>query len=463
MWFSRGFLVALVVANPACRSKSKFSPALSESVPATLTVDSACQDYRSVLTKITSLTGMSVDSDLDQALAKYCALSIPSEVDPNFGRRLLEDLMAQKWGGEITDFIATADLLFQDNDPKYKQENEASFRAVKDTLDKLRQSINGLVVKYNPGFALLDAAELRGNYRGKGLVVAVFDVFDDEQLSKQRNFYKGAQIEQLVRFGNSVALSHGNIVVDVLLTIAPELTVVPVSATSAKYNDGMRFIVGRGDVTVVNMSRAFLGTAKDSAVDPEFAFLMDQMSQEKIVIKALGNTGADLLGTLNSRRQAAGLGPVGDLTTYDSNLITSYLQLITNKSMSAPHLIFAENMTVFAEQISLTATVPGGDEAAQSRTVGAPADGVFSWSTDNFESGSSFAAPQLSAISALLFEACVKLRPATRQQCLDSVASALKSSAQRPGITRPGLSPFEVGLGLVRGDKALSLLKKNDL
>ena len=89
---------------------------------------------------------------------------------------------------------------------------------------------------------------------------------------------------------------------------------------------------------------------------------MDQMSREKIVIKALGNTGADLSGALNSRRQAAGLGPVGDLTTYDSSLIKSYLERVNNQSMAAPNLIFAENMTIFADQISLTATVPGGNE-----------------------------------------------------------------------------------------------------
>ena len=451
MRFPIGFMVTVFVASSACRSKARSSTALTEAVPAPVTVDSACADYESALTKITTLTGMSADSDLDQALAKYCSLSIPSEVDPKFGRMLLDDLMAQKWGGEITDFVATADLLFQDHEPKFKQDNDAAFRAAKDILDKLRLSMNRLVGNYNPGFVLLDAADLRGKYQGKGIVVAVFDLFDDEQLSKQRGFYKGAQIERLVRFGNPVALNHGNIVVDVLLSLAPELTVVPVSATSSKYNEGMRFIVDRGDIAVVNMSRAFLGTAKDSVVDPEFALILDQMSREKIVIKALGNSGADLSGTLNSRRQAAGLGPVGDLTTYDSGLIKSYLERVTNQSMAAPNLIFAENMTVFADQISLTATVPGGNEAAQRRTIGAPADGVFSWSTDNFEAGSSFAAPQLSAISALLVEACTKGRAAARQQCLDSVVTAMKRSARRPAGTGPGLSPAEVGLGVVRG------------
>ena len=445
MRFSVCFLAVALLANSACRPKVKSSTALSEAV----TADSACADYKSAVTKIATLTGMSADGDLDQALAKYCALSIPNEVEPKFGRLLLDDLMAQKWGGEITDFVATADLLFQDNEPKFRQDNDATFRAAKDVMEMLRQSINRLVGKYHPGFALLDAAELRDKYKGKGIVVAVFDVFDDEQLSKQRGFYKGAQIEQLVRFGNPVALNHGNIVVDVLLAVAPGLTVVPVSATASTYNNGIRFIVGRGDVAVVNMSRAFLGTEKDSAVDPEFALLMDQMSREKIVIKALGNTGADLSGTLNPRRQAAGLGPVGDLTTYDSNLITSYLQHVTNQSIAAPYLIFAENMTVFADQISLTATVPGGNEAAQRRTIGASADGVFSWSTDNFEAGSSFAAPQLSAVAALLFEAYTNGRAAARQQCLDSVVTAMKRSAQRPAVPGPGLSPAEVGLGVV--------------
>ena len=289
------------------------------------------------------------------------------------------------------------------------------------------------------------------------MVVAVFDVFDDEQLANQRDRYPGAQIEKLVKFGDPVSLNHGNIVVDLLLGVAPDLTIVPVSATTKNYSDGIRYILDRNDVAIANMSRAFLGTANDTAIDEEFALLISRMSHKKIIIKALGNTGADLEGTLNPRRQAAGLGPVGDLTTYDSRLIKSFLQLVTSKKLMAPYLVFAENLSVFADQISLTATIPGSNVEVQNRTIGSPADAVFSWTTDNFEAGSSFAAPQVAALTALLLEACSKERLVAWQQCLEPTLNAVKESAQRPGRdgSKVRIGPDEVGLGLIGGDRAL--------
>ncbi|GLT19685.1 hypothetical protein GCM10007938_34680 [Vibrio zhanjiangensis] len=94
--------------------------------------------------------------------------------------------------------------------------------------------------------------------------------------------------------------------------------------------------------------------------------------------------------------------------------------------------------------------IPGDNALATSRSLSPPADTVYTWSTGNFESGSSFAAPQLAAISALLWQAYLEHHP---QQALDvpsKVTQAIKSN------TRPSeLGSLNTGLGLVDADKAL--------
>ncbi|MEN9835415.1 MAG: hypothetical protein RL011_1608, partial [Pseudomonadota bacterium] len=170
MRMSRFCLILLVVLAASCRSKSRSSTSLSEAAPDNLVLVSECQEYKSALNKIAGLTGMSGDTDLDEALLKYCSLTVPGDIEPKFGRDLLDRLMAQKWGGQITDYVATAELLFQDNEQKFKDENLDAFRSAVTLINKMRQSINRLVSSYNPGYALLDATELRHRYQGKGVV-----------------------------------------------------------------------------------------------------------------------------------------------------------------------------------------------------------------------------------------------------------------------------------------------------
>ena len=455
-----GSIVVILTLGIGCRSQSRPSTVLTEVTPESSATDADCALRESAMTKIANLTGMTADPDLAKILENFCTMRKPKSLDVQFSRLLLDELMAQKWGGEITDYLATADLLFQDRDQKFKDDHQSEFLSSTQILERLRAAINTLIKVHHPGYSSLNATELRKKYQGSGINVAVFDVFDDDLLSKQRGRYPNARIESAVRFGNPVALNHGNIVIDILLELAPSLTIIPVSASNATYNNAMQYLADRRDIAVVNMSRALLGTTNDAAVDASFAAILDQISGDKIVVKALGNTGADLAGTLSPRRKSAGLGPVGDLTTYDSRLILSYMQHLSAVSKAAPYLLFSESLSTFGDFISLTATIPGSSTAVQQRTVAAAADGIFSWSSDNFESGSSFAAPQVTAITALLLEACIRQRQTESAKCLDPVWTATKSSAQRPqGVGGDStLSAEEVGLGRVDGDRALGRL-----
>ena len=360
------------------------------------------------------------------------------------------DLAAQKWGAQIDDFLATAQLVFQDNDAAYQRSHGAGFAAASATVRAWQQYLNNLVANYVPGYTPLHAAALQRSYQGRGQLVAIFDVFDQDLLAKQRSHYPSARIDAVVRFGDPVGLSHGNAVIDVLLALAPDLTIVPVSADAASSNAALRYLNGRRDIPIVNMSRALLGSAGDTALDPLFATLLEQLSAEKLVCKALGNTGTDLHGQLSPRRAAAGLGPVGDLTAYDTGLI----RLFIGHAPATTHMLLAANLDLYAEQVALAATIPGDDVTAAALTLGAPADGVYSWSTGDYEAGSSFAAPQLAALAALLSEACTAVSaPAAAPTCLDRVVSALKIGA-RPN----GLAPSDSGLGVADGDRALGVL-----
>ena len=262
MRFSVCVLVVALLANSACRSKAKSSTALSEAVPAQMAADSACADYKSAVTKVATLTGMSADSDLDQALAKYCSLIIPSEVDSKFGRLLLDDLMAQKWGGEITDFVATADLLFLIMNQSLDKITTRHFAPLKTSWRSCGKALTASSVNialdllYWMPLICVASTRVRGSW-SPSLTCLMMSSYLNSVV-----FTKGAQIEPLVRFGNPVALNHGNIVVDAAAGSSSRAYRCTSEATSSKYNEGMRFIVDRGDIAVVNMSRAFLGTKK---------------------------------------------------------------------------------------------------------------------------------------------------------------------------------------------------------
>jgi len=111
--------------------------------------------------------------------------------------------------------------------------------------------------------------------------------------------------------------------------------------------------------------------------------------------------------------------------------------------------MFALNLSLYADDIALSASIPGSLVSIQKRSLAVPAEGVWSPSTGAFESGSSFAAPQIVAMTALLLQAERETNKdliATRKEALN----ALKSSADRKGHL-----PSEWGLGLPSADHAV--------
>ena len=248
-------------------------------------------------------------------------------------------------------------------------------------------------------------------------------------------------------------MNHGNSVIDVILSLAPQASIVPFTADQATYNTAFAAISARLDIDIVNISRTLLG-AKDGSLDPLFASTLDQLVQTKILTKALGNTGTDLDGSLTKLRQSLSLGPVDNLFAYDAALIQSWLQRAGASKLSGAMILLAVNLDPFGQQIALTATVPGQNPLAQGNALGAPSDGIFSFATDNFESGSSFAAPVLAGLSALLLaeEKILKpdaLGPAARQR----VVATLKDTARLYT-----LGPEDAGKGIPQGDDALKSL-----
>jgi hypothetical protein len=139
---------------------------------------------------------------------------------------------------------------------------------------------------------------------------------------------------------------------------------------------------------------------KGGGLDLQFRAQFEKLLREKIVIKALGNSGTDLSGRTSEARRHRQVGPTGDMTSYDALLIAELLSGLAND-----HLILAQSWTLNGDAVALSATVPGDNQSAIARVVGAPGEGVFSFATGNFESGSSFAAPQISAVISLLLEA----------------------------------------------------------
>jgi hypothetical protein len=248
-------------------------------------------------------------------------------------------------------------------------------------------------------------------------------------------------------------MDHGNSIIDIILAIAPEAQIVPVSADTAAYNQAIRYISQREDLYLINMSRAFL--EKEKHLDADFAKDFSKMLEQKIVCKSLGNTGTDLDGIVSEIRQKKALGPVGNLFSYDLGLIKEFLTLNSNQA-GEDHLLLTMNLNMLETEPAITASTPGSNKIAQNKTFTIAADGVFSWSTDNFESGSSFAAPQLCAVLALLMEGRFAKQKSISKKDLSFLVQALKKHAKVQSR-----KPENLGLGLIFADETWADLQIN--
>ncbi|WP_341662929.1 S8 family serine peptidase, partial [Vibrio sp.] len=360
---------------------------------------------------------------------------------------VFNELNMHCWGQKITDFLDLATLLLSFQSEEYQKINQVEFDQAKSTINHLRDTINQLVLSVHPSFDL-NYDTLTNEYKGSNIKIAVFDLFDPELLAKQAEHYPNANIQAIQNFGDPVQLNHGNSVIDVILAIAPQATIIPISAESNTYHQAMAYLESRTDINIINMSRAFL--ARDNELDPLFSQQLSNILSRTIVTKSLGNTGTDLESNVTSLRQSLGLGATGNLFSYDLALVKAFLPSINAYN---DHLLLAINLDTFSHQIALSATVPGDNPLAVSTSLSTPADAVYTWSTGNFESGSSFAAPQLAAISALLWQAYRERHPQQMPNAASKVTKALKISTRASD-----LGSSNTGLGLVDADKALAYI-----
>ncbi|WP_027709463.1 S8/S53 family peptidase [Zooshikella ganghwensis] len=388
------------------------------------------------------------EDDVSSLVSTYEGAELDKYCGQEKARYLMYKLNMHQWGNKITEFKNMVELLFSFETEAYQAENRYAVQAALHTLTQFKTSINSLVSQYHPGFNL-ESQWLTSQYQGDGITIAVIDVFEPALLDKQRTHYPQAHIEPVQAFGNPVSLNHGNSVIDVILTIAPHATIVPISAEAKTYNQAMTYLLTRNDVLIVNMSRGF--AEKEGELDTTFATLLKKTLVSKIVIKSLGNTGTDLDGSVTPLRQRLGLSDTGNLFAYDLQLIKTFVSSAEYEKY-ASNLVFAINLNTFADEVALSATIPGQNNLVAYQSFGIPAEAVYSWATDNYESGSSFAAPQLTAVIALLLQA-EQQKAGQFTYGIERIVGALKQTA-RCSV----LDSRESGLGLVNGDKALTFL-----
>lgn len=393
-----------------------------------------------------NLNGFSPDPDLMQRVQDFYALPGPTQLSASERETLFENRSIALWSGSLHEFLALSDLLIQDHPAEEAAAQGPRYQKASAILKDLETSINAYVFAIHPGYQGIDAEELRAGFSGRGVRIAVFDVFDRASLARQKESYPAAIIHPPLEFGRPVELNHGNTVIDVILTLAPAAEIIPVSSDSANYNQALEAIVARPDIDIVNMSRAFAAAKDHGGIDPAFKRALRSLVKTRILVKSLGNTGSDLDLRLNPRRQAEGLGPLNNLFAYDLSLIKD----LYTEGSPEDLLLFAMNLSLFGSDIARSATIPGAFSPVASRTLALPAEGVWSPSSGTFESGSSFAAPQLAALCALLLEARRASGVAANDQEMPRVIQALKRSADRRGQSS------EVwGLGLASGDGSL--------
>lgn len=400
-------------------------------------------EHQAALNTLKRITFWTWEEEVSALLQNYNNIDY-SRINANY---VINELNMHRWGQEITNFLDLATLLLSFQSEQYQKSVQLEFDQAKFTINNLRYNINQLVLSIHPNFNL-NHHNLKNEYKGLNIKIAVFDLFDPLLLAKQIEHYSNANIQAIQNFGDPVQLNHGNSVIDIILSIAPHATIIPISAKSNTYHQAMAYLESRTDVNIINMSRAF--SAVDNELDPQFSQQLSNILSRTIVTKSLGNTGTDLDANVTPLRQSLGLEATGNLFSYDLALIKEFLPTITTNT---DNLLLAINLDTFAHQIALSATIPGHNTLAISRSLSTPADTVYTWSTGNFESGSSFAAPQLAAVSALLWQAYLEHHPQQIPHALNKVTQALKIN------TRPSdLGSFNTGLGLVDADKALEYI-----
>ncbi|RYZ49489.1 MAG: hypothetical protein EOP07_24390, partial [Proteobacteria bacterium] len=323
---------------------------------------------------LADLNGFPADESLLAIVEKFYQLAPVKVLDQKAREDLLQKENIALWTGVVDEFSGLAEILFEDSSAKTLKQKE--FDRYQLTLSKFKSSINSYVLSIHPGFQFLDMSKLAASHQGQAVTIAVFDVFDMSLLKEQQKRFPQATIDPVVSFGKPLSLSHGNVVIDIILRIAPAAHIVPVWADAKDYTKVMLYLQTRTDIDIVNMSRAFAEASDHQGIDPDFKKALKTFTKDRILTKALGNSGTNLAGQVTAKRQAEGLGPVNNLSSYDIKLVAD---TYSEGDGEVPDLLlFAINLSLFADDIALSATVPGDVSAIRSRSLGVPAEGVWS-------------------------------------------------------------------------------------
>ncbi|MCX4027465.1 S8 family serine peptidase [Endozoicomonas sp. SM1973] len=426
-------------------------------------------DIESIKTLMTILGMATESSEIISIIKKYYSteskqadelLSLPTVniklldyKQQQYRSALIVKHKAYGWTNTINEFKGLALLVYSFLPTEQQEQYQPQLNQAITTLNSLHNNIKTIVWDAHPGFSKINTKRLQQAFTGSGTRIAVFDLFEESLLATQRKEYS-TSIKRSQVFGDPVEMNHGNAVIDIILSIAPNAIIIPISADTKNYNKALEFIINQKDITVVNMSRTFL--EKEKELDQTFQKLLVKLAQQTIVTKSLGNCGTDLFGNLSPIRQRLGLGEVGAITCYDTKLINQFL----TDPLSRQHqqnILYAINVNPFADQTSLTATIPGNLPKAQLHSIAIPAEGVYTAITNNFESGSSFAAPQLAAVITLLYQASNNNYPYQDKSFhLWYVIQAIKETTNNR-IKNSN----EFGLGLLNGDEALKFITGN--
>lgn len=411
--------------------------------------DVSQKDVSAAIAGLANLNNFPADESLLAIVDGFYQLPQGNSLDQKSRENLLQKENIALWTGTVDEFTGLAAVLFEDSPQKVLKQKE--FDRYQLTLSKFKTAINNYVLAIHPGFQFLDMSKLAAAHQGQGVTIAVFDVFEASLLLEQQKRFPKARIDAPVSFGKPLSLSHGNVVIDIILRIAPAAHIVPVWADAKDYTKVMLYLQNRPDIDIVNMSRAFAESSDHKGIEPEFKKALKTFVKDRILTKALGNSGTDLSGHVTAKRLEEGLGPVNNLSSYDIKLVADTYS--GGDGETPDLLLFAINLSLFADDIALSASIPGDLPAIQSRSLAVPAEGVWSPSTETFESGSSFAAPQIAALTALLLgEESLSPNGGTRIEQRQRVVQKLKASASLQNHTNN-----EWGLGLASGDKAFGL------
>lgn len=385
-------------------------------------------ELKQAFQRLESMHGFEADPELKALIPAF--QNLPLEPDTPTIRKLFEEQNIGQWSARLADFLGLVDILFESMDPDEQKTRRDEFLNARSTLLAFQKDITRYVRAIHPGFSGLGLEPLQKQGKGQGIRIVVFDVFESAQWEAQRQRYPEATIETPRVFGRPVELSHGNTVIDIILQLAPRAHIIPVAADAKSYAVAMQYVASQPAVDIVNMSRAFPEDPRSKSVDKAFEEALRRFTKQGLFVKSLGNTGSDLVGQLIRPRVEKGLGPVSTLTAYDLKLIRELYQNDASIGLE----ILALNLALFADELALTATIPGDHPIVQERTLAVPAEGIFSPSTDTFESGSSFAAPQITAWLALLLEQRRAQHPEeTPATSRAAVHAAILAKADRKG------------------------------